>query len=210
MLLYFYVVMAHPLRKKVPANMMRTYKVRSAIGILPLEGHSPESRLLSYHCIGGKSQYLFRPAEELTIEFPGISGGRANFQQDRFAILKSTDLKDASERVFPSFWLGALFGGALFGTGMVLAGGCGAGSLWRAGEGHVKLWVAVFFFAASASIMRQLLVRTNLIAQLGDEVFLPSVFGWTGAVWVVAVLMIIWYLLSGWNEQRKRTGVLQL
>ena len=72
-----------------------------------------------------------------------------------FTILKATDLKDASEWVFPSFWLGALFGGALFGVGMVLAGGCGAGSIWRAGEGHVKLWIAVFFFAASASIMRQ-------------------------------------------------------
>jgi len=126
-----------------------------------------------------------------------------------FAILKATDLKDATEWVFPSFWLGALFGGVLFGTGMVLAGGCGAGSIWRAGEGHVKLWVAVFFFAASASIMRQWLVRTDLIRRLGDGVFLPNVFGWTGALWGVAALMIIWYLLSGWNEQRKRSGVLQ-
>ena len=63
-----------------------------------------------------------------------------------FSILKATDLKDASEWVFPSFWSGALFGGALFGVGMVIAGGCGAGSIWRAGEGHIKLWVAVFFF----------------------------------------------------------------
>ena len=126
-----------------------------------------------------------------------------------FTILKATDLKDASEWVFPSFWLGALFGGVLFGVGMVLTGGCGAGSIWRAGEGHVKLWVAMFFFAASASIMRQLLVRSDLIRRLGDGVFLPDVFGWTGAVWGVAALMIIWYLLSGWNEQKKKAGVLQ-
>ncbi|MGH7853962.1 MAG: YeeE/YedE thiosulfate transporter family protein [Candidatus Binatia bacterium] len=126
-----------------------------------------------------------------------------------FTILKGTDLKDASEWVFPSFWLGALFGGVLFGLGMVLAGGCGAGSIWRAGEGHVKLWVAVFFFAASASIMRQLLVRTDLIRRLGDGVFLPNVLGWTGAVWGVAGLMIIWYLLTGWNEEKKRAHVLQ-
>jgi uncharacterized protein len=131
------------------------------------------------------------------------------FSMIGFAILKATDLKDASEWVFPSFWLGALFGGVLFGTGMVLAGGCGAGSIWRAGEGHVKLWVAVLFFAVSASMMRQLLVRTNLIGRLGDEIFLPSVFGWAGAVWAVVALMIIWYLLSGWNEQKKRAGVLE-
>ena len=126
-----------------------------------------------------------------------------------FTILKATDLKDASEWVFPSFWLGSLFGGVLFGVGMVLAGGCGAGSIWRAGEGHVKLWVAVFFFAASASIVRQLLLRTDLIRRFGDGIFLANIFGWTGAVWGVAALMIIWYLLSGWHEQKKRAGVIQ-
>ena len=34
-------------------------------------------------------------------------------------------------------------GGTLFGVGMTLAGGCGAGSIWRAGEGQVKLWAAL-------------------------------------------------------------------
>ena len=126
-----------------------------------------------------------------------------------FTIIKAADLKDASEWVFPSFWLGALLGGILFGVGMVLAGGCGAGSLWRAGEGHIKLWVALLFFAASTTITRQFLVRSDLIRRLGDEMFLPNVFGWTGAVWGVAAIMIIWYLLSGWNEQKKRAGILQ-
>ena len=84
-----------------------------------------------------------------------------------FAILKVTDLKDATEWVFPSFWFGALTGGILFGVGMVLAGGCGAGSIWRVGEGHVKLWMAVVFFAVGASAMRLLLTRTDLIASVG-------------------------------------------
>lgn len=126
------------------------------------------------------------------------------------AILKATDLKDASEWVFPSFWHGALFGGFLFGIGMTLAGGCGAGSIWRAGEGHVKLWAAVGCFAAAASLTRQALARSDLIRQLGEPVFLPNVFGWSGAIFAVAAAMIIWYLLSGWNEQRKSAGVLRL
>jgi uncharacterized membrane protein YedE/YeeE len=126
-----------------------------------------------------------------------------------FAILKATDLKDAGEWVFPSFWQGALFGGTLFGFGMVLAGGCGAGSLWRAGEGHIKLWVAVLFFALGASAMRQWLVHTDWIRRLGSAVFLPDAIGWVGAVCGVAVLMAIWYLLSGWNEQRKSAGLLK-
>jgi uncharacterized protein len=61
---------------------------------------------------------------------------------------------------------------------MVRAGGCGAGLIWRVGEGHVKLWVAVFFFAVGASAMRQILVRTDLIRQLGSASFLPHMMGW--------------------------------
>lgn len=126
-----------------------------------------------------------------------------------FAILKVTDLKDATEWVFPSFWFGALTGGILFGVGMVLAGGCGAGSIWRVGEGHVKLWIAVAFFAVGTSAMRLLLTRTDLIRQLGTPVFLPNLFGWALAVGEVVVLMIAWYLLAAWNQEKKQVGVLK-
>jgi uncharacterized membrane protein YedE/YeeE len=123
-----------------------------------------------------------------------------------FSILKATDLKDAGDWVFPSFWFGASLGGALFGIGMVIAGGCGAGSIWRAGEGHLKLWVAVFFFAVTASALRGFLTRTELIQRLGSAHFLPDLLGWGSAVSVIIVLMVLWYLLSAWNEDRKTTG----
>ena len=127
-----------------------------------------------------------------------------------FSILKATDLKDATDWVFPSFWLGALLGGILFGAGMAIAGGCGAGSIWRAGEGQVKLWVAVFFFAVGASITRLFLARADLLGELGSALFLPDLAGWGGAIWGVVVLMTVWYLLAGWNEQRKSVGRLEL
>ena len=122
-----------------------------------------------------------------------------------FSILKATDLKDSTEWVFPSFWLGALLGGSLFGVGMVIAGGCGVGSIWRAGEGHIKLWVAVLCFAVGASVMRLLLGRVELLGKLGSALFLPNLVGWASAVWGVVALMAVWYLLAGWNEQRKRS-----
>ena len=143
--------------------------------------------------LSGESEHTRAAALALTLSMIG------------FSILKATDLKDASEWVFPSFWRGSLMGGTLFGVGMVMAGGCGAGSIWRAGEGHVKLWVAVFCFAIGASMMRLMLVRTDLIRQLGSALFLPNLVGWGSAVWGVVALMTIWYLLSGWNEQRKQT-----
>jgi len=146
----------------------------------------------------GQSEHARAAALALTLSMIG------------FAVLKSTDLKDASEWIFPSFWQGGLLGGTLFGVGMVLAGGCGAGSIWRAGEGHVKLWLAVFFFATGAAMMRQFLVRTDLIRQLGSAIFIPNAIGWAGALWSVVVLMALWYLLCGWNEQRKQAGILSL
>jgi len=120
-----------------------------------------------------------------------------------FAILKYTGLKDPGDWVFPGFWLGAVVGGILFGFGMVLADGCGAGVIWRAGEGHVKLWVALVMFAVGASAMRLLLAPQDLLGTLGVAVFLPSLFGWGGAVLFVAALMAAWYLLATWNEQSK-------
>jgi uncharacterized membrane protein YedE/YeeE len=118
-----------------------------------------------------------------------------------FSILKFTDLRDARDWVFPSFWLGSLLGGLLFGIGMVLAGGCGAGSIWRAGEGHVKLWVAVAFFAISASVTRLVLAQSQMLQKLGTAIFLPSLLGWGGAMSVIVVIMTAWFLFAAWNER---------
>ena len=117
-----------------------------------------------------------------------------------FAILKFTDLKDKGEWVFPAAGAGALLGGLIFGIGMVLTGGCGAGSIWRMGEGQVKLWMAIVTFALGASVTRMFLVQTGLQQQLGAAVFMPSVFGWAGAVALVVAVMLGWAALATWNE----------
>ncbi|MGH7388164.1 MAG: YeeE/YedE thiosulfate transporter family protein [Candidatus Rokuibacteriota bacterium] len=117
-----------------------------------------------------------------------------------FTILKFGDLKDRGEWVFPSAGLGALLGGLVFGVGMTLAGGCGAGSLWRAGEGQVKLWAAVAAFALGASVSRIVLVQTGLATKLGVAVFLPAWVGWGGALLLVVAVMAAWAALATWNE----------
>jgi uncharacterized protein len=121
-----------------------------------------------------------------------------------FAILKFTDLKDPDEWVFPGFWVGGLLGGILFGVGMTLAGGCGAGSLWRAGEGHVKLWCAVLAFAVGAAAARALLSEAGWLQKLGAAIFLPSLVGWGGSIALIAVVMVAWYLFAAWNEETQR------
>lgn len=49
-------------------------------------------------------------------------------------------------------WLSHLVGGLLFGFGMVLASGCGARSLVRAGGGNLKALVVLLVLGASAAM----------------------------------------------------------
>src|SRR5437867_2926553 len=121
-----------------------------------------------------------------------------------FAILKFTDLKDKSEWVFPAAGIGSLAGGLAFGVGMTLAGGCGAGSLWRAGEGQVKLWVTVACFALSASLVRLVAAQTGLLQKLGAAVFIPSTLGWSGAIVLIVAIALGWAMLATWNEATGR------
>jgi uncharacterized protein len=126
-----------------------------------------------------------------------------------FAILKFTDLKDSGDWVFPGAGVGALAGGTLFGVGMTVAGGCGAGSIWRAGEGQVKLWAALAGFALGASLARLALVEAGALQKLGWAVFLPAVLGWGGAVLATLLVLAAWALLATWNEDTRVVSALE-
>jgi uncharacterized membrane protein YedE/YeeE len=126
-----------------------------------------------------------------------------------FTILKWTDLRDWEVFVSSGFWMGSLLGGFIFGVGMSMSGGCATGSLWRAGEGHVKLWVAVVSFALSASYFRSWLAESGWISRLGEPTFLPDYIGWKMGLLTVIGIMCLWYLLATWNEV-KRTFVVNI
>jgi uncharacterized membrane protein YedE/YeeE len=110
--------------------------------------------------------------------------------------------------VFPGAGVGALAGGTIFGIGMTLAGGCGAGSIWRAGEGQVKLWAALACFALGASLARLALVQAGALNKLGWAVFLPSVLGWGGAIVLTLAVAVAWALAATWNEDARIVSVL--
>ena len=52
-----------------------------------------------------------------------------------------------------TFGWGGVVGGFIFGLGAMLAGGCGSGTLWRVGEGQIKLWIVVPFFGIANALM---------------------------------------------------------
>lgn len=54
----------------------------------------------------------------------------------------------------PFFWFATIIGGLVFGFGMVLAGGCATGTWYRAGEGLIGSYVALFFFMLGAAVVK--------------------------------------------------------
>jgi uncharacterized membrane protein YedE/YeeE len=118
------------------------------------------------------------------------------------------------------FWLGSVVGGVVFGIGMVFAGGCASGSLWRMGEGHLKLWVAVFFFAWIGSVFSAIVKRWDLltremslelveVSRVGKQVFLPDVLpGWGWTYLLSFAILGVWYLLVRYNESTNKFTVL--
>ena len=124
-----------------------------------------------------------------------------------FSILKWTDLREWETAVSSGFWIGSLCGGIIFGIGMSLSGGCATGCLWRAGEGQMKLWVAIAAFAVSGSLFRNWLDESGWLMRLGEEAFLPDYMSWKLAVATVVGIMILWYLIIVWNEVKRKLVV---
>lgn len=68
-----------------------------------------------------------------------------------FALIQAGLLTYEAE-AFP--WLGTVIGGYIFGLGIVLAGGCATGTWYRAGEGLIGSWIALFTYMVMSAVMR--------------------------------------------------------
>ena len=111
-----------------------------------------------------------------------------------------------------TFWAGSLLCGVIFGVGMIFAAGCASGALWRAGEGNLKLWVAIVFFAWGGSTFSGLLRRWDVMTldvnldgleftKVGIQAYLPDMLGgWQWALLVAFGILLLWYILVRYNE----------
>jgi len=66
--------------------------------------------------------------------------------------LISLGLVQFSAGAFP--WLATAFGSFVFGIGIVLAGGCATGTWYRAAEGLIGSWIALFAYMVMSAVMR--------------------------------------------------------
>lgn len=94
-------------------------------------------------------------------------------------------------------------GGLFFGLGMVLAGGCVSGTMYRIGEGYVGSMVTM------VGILAGLVVATQhwnwwwqTFSAHAPVLWLPGLFGYGGAILVTLGALGIFYLASLWWELR--------
>ena len=123
-----------------------------------------------------------------------------------FTVIKIMGIGSETAMVAANFWMPAIIGGVIFGFGMTIAGGCTVGSSWRAGEGHVKLWLALIGIIIAAPLTAEYIkpaFMNMLPAGMKQSVFLPGYFTYFGAVVIMLLILLLWYIFAKWNE---RTG----
>ncbi len=127
------------------------------------------------------------------------------------AVIKYQGLREVEHYVRGVFGWGGVFGGVVFGFGAILAGGCGTGTLWRVGEGQIKLWIVVPFFGLSNAIVDNFVKNKEWEAAFGESAFLgksvymPETFlGYGGTIALILFAMAVWYVVVDWNEDTNK------
>lgn len=112
-----------------------------------------------------------------------------------FALIQA-GLIEFSAGAFP--WVATILGSFIFGIGIILAGGCATGTWYRAGEGLIGSWIALFGYMAMSATMKTgaLAPVNNGIKKLDAPVnSIPETFGLS--VWpFIATLAILTAFLA--------------
>lgn len=100
-------------------------------------------------------------------------------------------------------------GGLLFGFGIVLAGGCETGMMYRAMEGQVLYWVVGAGNIVGATLLAygwDHLGIYSALVKYGKPVNLMELWGPMGALFGTLAMLAAWLLLANWWEKRFRYG----
>jgi hypothetical protein len=104
---------------------------------------------------------------------------------------------------------GALLGGVLFGLGIVIAGGCETGWMYRSMEGQIQFWFVGLGNVIGATILT---VAWDsgvyaLMAESFPRIDLAQKFGYAGAIFLTLLMLFSLYWWADWRQTAKR-GIL--
>ncbi len=126
-----------------------------------------------------------------------------------FAALMARQVPNTALGTFPPdahvlpLGLHTLFGALLFGFGMVIAGGCASGSVYRMGEGYIASWVT-FFFLILGLLAASFTWNWWYDFSISDSprIWLPHLFGHGGALIITLAALALAYVALLWWEHR--------
>ncbi len=117
------------------------------------------------------------------------------------AILKYVGFIEPQAYVKSVGWIN-IVGGTLFGLGMVIAGGCASASLWRAAEGHLRLWAALIAAIVAYAPIR-FLVHAAAPWIYGEGVLITGALGWVGGLAAIYASLLLWFLFLVYLAYRR-------
>lgn len=153
---------------------------------------------------GFRDLFLLRDGGNLRAILSGLAVATLGFAliQARAVPTPTLDALPQQAHLFP-LSLQIVVGGLAFGVGMVLAGGCVSGTLYRIGEGYVGSLVAL------VGILGGLVVSTlqwnwwwQTFTAHAPTIWLPGLLGYGGAIALTLGLLALGYLATIWWELR--------
>lgn len=152
-----------------------------------------------------RDMWLMREGRNMKAILAGIAVASAGF-----ALLMQKAVPDASTGALPNqahvipLAAALILGGVLFGMGMVVAGGCVSGSMYRVGEGYVASAVALVGVLGGLELAAHSwnwwYVHSISISPI---VWLPSSLGYGGALMLTGIALLAAYLgLTWWESGR--------
>lgn len=120
-----------------------------------------------------------------------------------FTILKSRGYQPM-HFILPVGWH-TILGGFIFGIGMVIAGGCGVGILWRSAEGYIRAWFAVLSGMLTAGSW--VLIYGYRVGEgwlYGKPYSLGHHFGWFVGMMLIFIFLACFYIMIIYVEGKKK------
>ncbi len=102
--------------------------------------------------------------------------------------------------------LSVLIGAFVFGIGMQLGGGCGSGTLFTVGGGHVAMLITLVFFIVGSTIASAHLHWWLALPSFG-KLSLISTFGWGPALAGQALCLLVLYAVVLAVERRRHDNI---
>ncbi|EAX47716.1 protein of unknown function DUF395, YeeE/YedE [Thermosinus carboxydivorans Nor1] len=104
---------------------------------------------------------------------------------------------------------GALLGGLLFGIGIVIAGGCETGWMYRAMEGQIHFWFVGLGNIIGATLLTLAWdpIIYPLFAAPFPRIDLAKQFGLAGAIGLTLIMLLSLYIWADWYQTSKK-GIL--